>query len=92
MKSRVTGKNQLTIPANLAREFKIVSGSEVEWSRGTTADTICLHVRPSPAAVLRQVREAGAPYRAKAADALRELERMRNEDGTARPDRKQRNA
>ena len=80
MMTRVTGKNQLTIPAALAREFHIVAGSEVEWIRGRTADTICLHVRPSPTEILRQVREAGAPYRVKANEALRELGRMRDED------------
>ncbi len=90
MKSRVTGKNQLTIPAVLARELHIVAGSEVEWSRGTTADTICLHVRPSPADILLQVREVGATYRTKAGEALRELERMRDEDDADRPARKKR--
>ena len=92
MKSRVTGKNQLTIPAVLAKEFNIAAGSEVEWSRGTTTGTICLHVRPSPTDVLRQVREVGATYRTQAGAALRELTRMRDEDEVVRPARKKRTA
>lgn len=88
MITRVTGKNQLTIPAALAREFQIVAGSEVEWRRGAGDDMICLHVRPSPAAILHQVREVGAPYRNKADKALRELRRMRNEDDTGCPPEK----
>lgn len=80
MITRVTGKNQLTIPAELARELHIGVGSEVEWSRGAESDTLCLRVRPAPAQLLQQVREMGSRYNAKANTALAELERLRDDD------------
>ena len=80
MTSKVTGKNQLTIPAALARGLQIKPGTEVEWTQGPDAGTVRLYVRPSPEARLQQVRELGAPYRTRAAAALRGLERLREEE------------
>ena len=80
MISRVTGKNQITIPAALAREFNITAGTELAWSKDRKAGTLSLYVKPSPEAMVREIRELGAPYRTKAKKMLADLERMRNDD------------
>jgi AbrB family looped-hinge helix DNA binding protein len=34
MITTVTGKNQITIPAELAREFDIAPGTRLDWAKG----------------------------------------------------------
>ena len=80
MITTVTGKNQVTIPAKLAREMKISPGTELDWARGQSPNTIRIRVKPSRADNVWQIRELGAPYRAKAKEMLADLQRMRDED------------
>jgi AbrB family looped-hinge helix DNA binding protein len=80
MITRVTGKNQVTIPAVLARELGLVPGTKLEWRKGDEANTISIHVKPSVDAILREVQELGAKYKINGKKALADLERMRDED------------
>jgi AbrB family looped-hinge helix DNA binding protein len=80
MITRVTGKNQITIPAALARELNITAGTELAWSKGKKPGTLSLYVKPTPEATVREIRELGAPYRAQARQMLADLEKMREED------------
>ena len=80
MITKVTGKNQVTIPAKLARELSIVPGTELEWSRAEEEATIRIRVRPSTDQILLRIQEMAAPYRAKAKEMLEDLQRMRDED------------
>lgn len=45
MITTVTGKNQVTIPAELARALNIKAGTQLEWTRDEQGD---LRVRPLP--------------------------------------------
>jgi AbrB family looped-hinge helix DNA binding protein len=45
MIATATGKNQVTIPAELARELDIKAGARLEWSKGRNGE---LWVRPLP--------------------------------------------
>ena len=90
MITKVTGKNQVTIPASLARELHITPGTELDWSKDSDEGVILVHVKPSPDAILRKVRELGTPYRAKARQALDDLQRMRGEDDAEPPQKKYR--
>lgn len=80
MVTRVTGKNQVTIPAALARELGIVPGTKLDWRKGAAANTISIRVKPSVDAILREIQELGAPYRVKAKEMLEDLQRRREED------------
>jgi bifunctional DNA-binding transcriptional regulator/antitoxin component of YhaV-PrlF toxin-antitoxin module len=80
MVTRVTGKNQVTIPAALARQLGIVPCTKLDWRKGDEANTISILVKPSVDAMLREVQELGAPYRVKAKEMLEDLNRMREED------------
>ena len=80
MVTKVTGKNQVTIPASLARELDIHPGSELEWQRGPGDDTIRIRVLPSPEAALREVQELVATYGIDPDKALADLEQMRDEE------------
>jgi AbrB family looped-hinge helix DNA binding protein len=40
MITTVTGKNQITIPAQLAREFDITPGTRLDWTKGSDGTLI----------------------------------------------------
>ena len=80
MITRVTGKNQVTIPAALARELKITPGTRLEWSRSKGENGLLIRVKPSPKAALLSVQEMVGAYRINPAKALAALETMREED------------
>jgi bifunctional DNA-binding transcriptional regulator/antitoxin component of YhaV-PrlF toxin-antitoxin module len=80
MITRVTGKNQVTIPADLARKYHIEPGARLDWLEGNRKDEIRIRVRPGPSELLRQVREIGAKYADKAPDSAEIIRRMREED------------
>jgi bifunctional DNA-binding transcriptional regulator/antitoxin component of YhaV-PrlF toxin-antitoxin module len=46
MQSTVTGKNQVTIPAELARRHGITVGSRIEWSPTKEPDLLMVRVLP----------------------------------------------
>jgi len=80
MVTTVTGKNQITIPATLARELKITIGTRLEWSKGKDADTVRLRITPSADNRVRELRDLGTPYRAKAKKIHADLQQMREEE------------
>jgi AbrB family looped-hinge helix DNA binding protein len=80
MVTKVTGKNQVTIPAALARELKITPGTRLEWSRGREGDCLRIRVRPSPRVVLQSVQEMVGAYHIDPGKALAKLAKMRAED------------
>jgi bifunctional DNA-binding transcriptional regulator/antitoxin component of YhaV-PrlF toxin-antitoxin module len=83
MLSTVTGKNQVTIPAALARKFHIEPGAQLEWAEGAGARELRVRIRPGPGETLRQIKKMGAKYAAVAPDAAVVLRAMREEDDTS---------
>jgi bifunctional DNA-binding transcriptional regulator/antitoxin component of YhaV-PrlF toxin-antitoxin module len=80
MITTVTGKNQVTIPADLARKYHIEPGARLEWAEGERDDEIRIRVQPGPSELLRQVRELGAKYAGRAPDSAEAIRRMREEE------------
>lgn len=86
MITKVTGKNQITIPAAVARRLHITAGSRLEWLPDyEDADgAIRLRVKPSPDTLLREIQEIGAKYAITPAAGLATLEQLRAESETQR--------
>lgn len=63
MISTLTGKNQVTVPAELARDLKLVPGTRLDWMAGDTADTIVIRILPSKRQVLARIQELGGQLR-----------------------------
>lgn len=80
MITKVTGKNQVTIPAELARKYHIEPGARLEWLEGSRKDEIRVRVEPGPGEILKRVREIGAKYAGHGPDSAEVLRRMREED------------
>jgi bifunctional DNA-binding transcriptional regulator/antitoxin component of YhaV-PrlF toxin-antitoxin module len=79
MISMVTGKRQLTVPAEVARSLSIDTGTEVEWLEGNRPGEVILKVRPSRSQQLSRLREIGGKYKGKGSDSSMILDREREQ-------------
>lgn len=55
----MTGNNQVTVPAELAKEMELEPGTRFDWIRGSTPGTILIEVKPSKRQMLKRVQEIG---------------------------------
>jgi bifunctional DNA-binding transcriptional regulator/antitoxin component of YhaV-PrlF toxin-antitoxin module len=60
MISTLTGKNQVTVPAELARELSLEPGTQLDWTAGPTPNTILIRILPSKRQVLDRIQALGA--------------------------------
>jgi len=79
MITTVTGRNQVTIPADLARQLDIRAGTRLEWSKGEDGT---LHARPLPArgVVARKLAGIGRAWLKPGQDPVADLIRERAEE------------
>jgi bifunctional DNA-binding transcriptional regulator/antitoxin component of YhaV-PrlF toxin-antitoxin module len=77
MITTVTGKNQVSIPAALARAHGIKPGWRVEWREGDADDELVMRLMPDRATLARQLRGAGRKWLAAGSDPVEELVRER---------------
>jgi AbrB family looped-hinge helix DNA binding protein len=72
MITTVTGKNQVTIPAELARELNIKAGTQLDWSKGE-GGTLRAKPLPSRGQLARRLAGIGRPWLKPDADPIAEL-------------------
>ena len=80
MITTVTGKNQVTIPADVARKYRIEPGAQLEWQPGRGQDEITIRVHAGPRETLRLIRELGADYRGRSQDSATVLQQQRRSE------------
>jgi AbrB family looped-hinge helix DNA binding protein len=61
MITTVTGKNQITIPAELARELDISPGTKLDWNKGQ-AGVLIVKIIPNHAELARRLAGRGRRY------------------------------
>ncbi len=76
MITTVTGKNQVTIPAELARELNIKAGTQLDWSKGEDG-TLQAKPLPSRGTLARRLAGIGRPWLKPGDDPIAELIRER---------------
>ncbi len=59
MISTLTGKNQVTVPAELARQFGLEAGARLDWTAGDKPGTLIVEILPSTKQLLQRARELG---------------------------------
>jgi bifunctional DNA-binding transcriptional regulator/antitoxin component of YhaV-PrlF toxin-antitoxin module len=59
MITRVTGKNQVTVPAEIARKEGMRPGTRLEWRSTGRAHVLEVRVLPDPASLAAQLRGRG---------------------------------
>ena len=72
MITTVTGKNQITIPAELARELGIAPGTRLDWSKGGEG-IIVAKIIPRRAELARRLAGSGKKYVRPGGDPIRDL-------------------
>lgn len=63
MITTLTGKNQVTVPAEIARELGLVPGSRLEWSIGDAPSTIVIGIKPSKSQLLARAQKIGDTFK-----------------------------
>ena len=88
MTTTLTGKNQITIPAAFAAQYRLKRGTRIEWIAGTVPDEFHCRVVPDPATVARELYGAGRKYlKPGGKDPITELIAERVQDDTLREGR-----
>ena len=68
----VTGKNQITIPAELARELDIAPGTRLDWAKGGE-NTLIVKIIPNRAELARRLAGRGKRHLRQGSDPIRDL-------------------
>ena len=84
MKTTVTGRNQVTIPAKLAADYGITNGSRLEWLTTPEADVLKVRILPGRAALAAEVQAIGMKYKKPGRNLAKDLIRDRMTDEQAR--------
>lgn len=87
MTTRITGKNQVTVPAEIVRRAGMRPGTRLEWRTTDREDILEVHVLPDPAAVAAELRGRGKALRRAPGSAVARLleEREREERSPEAP-------
>jgi AbrB family looped-hinge helix DNA binding protein len=72
MITTVTGKNQITIPAELARELDIAPGTRLDWAKGVDG-TLILKIIPNRAELARRLAGHGRRHLRQGSNPIRDL-------------------
>ena len=82
MITTVTGKNQITIPAELARKEGLQPGTRLEWRSTEREHVLEVRVLPAPASIAASLRGRGNAHRRHVGSPVDRLVREREiEDG-----------
>jgi len=72
MITTITGKNQVTLPAELVRELELSPGTQLDWRIGPNG-TLIATPRPSRARLAAELMGAGRPYLRQGSDPVADL-------------------
>lgn len=80
MITTVTGKNQITIPTQVARKLGVRAGSKVDWQVIGDGPEIRCVVLPDPASVAGSLRGAGRKFLKAGQNPIRDLIQERRKE------------
>lgn len=80
MTTTVTGKNQVSIPAEIAASHGIKPGCRLEWRPGRKPDQLEVLIHPDPAAAAESLWGAGRKHLKPGADPIGDLIRERAQE------------
>ena len=84
MITTVTGKNQVTIPAKLAKELGIKPGNRLDWQPSKKKDMVSVKILPARQAMVMSLMGAGKKFLKKGEDPIAELVKQRKEEDKER--------
>ncbi|MBN8249312.1 MAG: AbrB/MazE/SpoVT family DNA-binding domain-containing protein [Verrucomicrobia bacterium] len=80
MTTTLTGKNQVTVPAELAQKLGLQPGAQFDWALGDRPNRIVITIKPTRKQLLARVRAIGRAFKNEGQDPVGDLVREREED------------
>ncbi len=84
MITKVTGKNQVTVPAKIAAREGIHPGTRLDWQVTNQEHVLLIHVLPDRSTLASQLRGSGQRYRKTGSDPIKNLIRQREQEDRER--------
>lgn len=88
MTTTLTGKNQITVPAEITQKLGLTAGAQFDWAMGDQPNKLTITIKPTRKQLLERVRELGRKAKARRprGDAVAEFVKWRTADDQARQD------
>lgn len=86
MTTTLTGKNQITVPAEITRKLGLAAGAQFDWAVGDQPNRITITIKPTRKQLLQRVRELGRKAKRPGVDEVAEFVKWREEDDRLRQD------
>lgn len=80
MTTTLTGKNQITVPAEITQKLGLMIGAQFDWALGDQANKIVITIKPTRSQMLARVRKIGQKWKQPGKDPIGELMRSRVQD------------
>jgi bifunctional DNA-binding transcriptional regulator/antitoxin component of YhaV-PrlF toxin-antitoxin module len=80
MTTTLTGKSQITVPAEITRKLGLTTGAQFDWAVGDQPNKIIITVKPTRKQMLERIRELGSKWKKPGQDPIGELIRERVQD------------
>jgi AbrB family looped-hinge helix DNA binding protein len=84
MTTTLTGKNQVTVPAEIAQKLGLQAGAQFDWAVGDQPNRIVITIKPTRKQLLERVRKIGRAFKKEGQDPIGDLVREREEDDRSR--------
>ena len=84
MTTTLTGKNQITVPAEITQKLGLKTGAQFDWAVGDQPDKIIITIKPTRKQLLERVRAIGRKFKKPGQDPIADLVRERQEDDRLR--------
>lgn len=80
MTTTLTGKNQVTVPAEISQKLGLTAGAQLEWALGDQPNKIVITIKPTRRQMLERIRAIGRKWKKPGQDPIGQLVRERVQD------------
>ncbi len=80
MTTTLTGKNQVTVPAEITRKLGLTAGAQFDWAVSDQPNKIVITIKPTRKQMLERIREIGRKWKKPGQDPIGDLIRERVQD------------
>ena len=80
MTTTLTGKNQITVPAQITQKLGLTPGARFDWAVSNQPNKIIITIQPTRKQLLEEVRAIGRKFKKSGHDPIGDLIRERVQD------------
>ena len=86
MTTTLTGKNQITVPAQITQKLGLTAGAQFDWAVTNQPNKIVITIKPTRKQLLERIRKLGRKAKRPGVDEVAEFVQWRVADDQARQD------